>query len=108
MDVIIEKERNLVHVYVKNNNIDGDNSIFSALKSSSAPDKSSPVLVIDFNNIEYINSLGITEIINIHRYFSSQIGDSFRIRIINVDRKIATILELVELSKIAEIETRKG
>lgn len=106
MDLKIEKQGNNLLVRLFHPRVDGDNLILKELESGqyhSAPVES---LTIDMAEIEYINSLGITEIINIHRKFTEKNPEGFRLQLRNVDRKIATILELVDIHRIADIETR--
>lgn len=106
MEIFIEKEPDRIVVVVKNQSIDGDNTILNRLKEGDFLNSAAPFLVIDMSNVEYINSLGITEIINIHRHYVARLGDSFVLILDNVDRKIATILELVELGKITQINLK--
>ncbi|HBS06611.1 MAG TPA: hypothetical protein DEA96_16700 [Leptospiraceae bacterium] len=106
MDLKIEKQGNDLLIRLFHPRVDGDNLILKELDAGKFTIEPVDSLTIDMAEIEYINSLGITEIINIHRKFSEKNPGGFRLKLQNVDRKIATILELVDIHRIADIETR--
>ncbi|MBI39853.1 MAG: hypothetical protein CMF59_09655 [Leptospiraceae bacterium] len=106
MDLKIEKQGNNLLIRLFHPRVDGDNLILKELDAGQFTGEPVDGLTIDMAEIEYINSLGITEIINIHRKFSEKNPSGFRLKLENVDRKIATILELVDIHRIADIETR--
>jgi anti-anti-sigma regulatory factor len=86
--------------------LDGGNHLLNALKSGPWLEGDVEAVEIDFGDVEYLNSLGITELVTIHRLVQEQTRGKTRFRFFNVDRKIRTILELVEVQKIAEIVPR--
>ncbi|MCB1166810.1 MAG: STAS domain-containing protein [Leptospiraceae bacterium] len=106
MDLKIEKQGNDLLIRLFHPRVDGDNLILRELELGEFLGAPIGTLTIDMAEIEYINSLGITELINIHRRFSESNSDGFKLVLKNVDRKIATILELVDIHRIAEIDTR--
>ena len=106
MDLKIEKQGNNLLIRLFHPRVDGDNLILKEPDAGSYHAEPVESLSIDMAEIEYINSLGITEIINIHRKFSEKNPAGFKLQLMNVDRKIATILELVDIHRIADIQTR--
>ncbi|MCB1171064.1 MAG: STAS domain-containing protein [Leptospiraceae bacterium] len=106
MDLKIEKQGNNLLIRLFHPRVDGDNLILKELEVGNYQAEPVENLIIDMAEIEYINSLGITELINIHRKFTEKNPEGFRLQLRNVDRKIATILELVDIHRIADIETR--
>jgi len=106
MAVQIEKRDDALHVKIKHPRIDGENLILAALDEQGLLTKPEyAVLELDLGEVEYLNSLGITEFVNIHRRLRTA-PESVGLRLINVDKKVNAILELVEIQKIAEIQTR--
>lgn len=106
MHVTIEKQEETLKIKVHHPRMDGENHILNALKEGGYFTPDIRLVELDFNNVEYINSLGITEIINIHRNFADATGNQVRFCFINVGRKVIAVLELVEVQKIAEIRPR--
>ena len=106
MDLKIEKQGNNLLIRLFHPRVDGDNLILKELEIGNYQTEPVENPIIDMAEIEYINSLGITELINIHRKFTEKNPEAFRLQLRNVDRKIATILELVDIHRIADIETR--
>lgn len=106
MSVFIEKGDDALYVKINHPRIDGENLILKALENDGRledPDYS--VLELDLASVEYLNSLGITEFVNIRRRFRNGPRD-VSMRLINVDKRVQAILELVEIQKIAEIVPR--
>lgn len=107
MDVTIKKNATTVEIGINEPRIDGMNHILAAIQSGNFLNPTVRQVDLDFHAVEYLNSLGITEIINIHRSFTDVTGGNVRFRFINVDFKVRSILELVEIQKIAEIIPKK-
>jgi ABC-type transporter Mla MlaB component len=105
MSTQIQIEDDTLRVKVDHPRMDGENLILSALRDGDWFDRSFLRLEIDFEHVEYLNSLGITELVTIHRTLRDR-GNRARIRFIHVDRKVNAILELVELQKIADIQLK--
>ena len=103
MNVVIKKEGDVLKVKVFNHRLDGENLIYNALKNEKCFTADVAVVEIDFNTVEFINSLGITELVNLHRKYAETNYGKTSFRFINVDKKVNAILELVEIQKIAEI-----
>ncbi len=103
MLVDITKEGTRIKIKVNHSRIDGENTMIGALKAGNYFSPDVTQVDFDFEAVGYINSLGITEVINIHRNFNEAASDKVKFRFINVDRKVLAILDLVEMKKIAEI-----
>ncbi len=103
MSVTIEKEGSTLRIIVHHPRLDGENQILNEIKKGNYFSPDIQLVELDFDRVEYINSLGISEIINIHRNFSDASGGKAKFRFKNLDRKVLAILELVEIQKIAEI-----
>jgi anti-anti-sigma regulatory factor len=88
--------------------IDGENHILQALKSGDYFKPEMTRVILDFDQVKYINSLGISEIINVHRNFSEITQEKAKLIFRNVDPKVLSILELIEIHKIVEIQPRKN
>ncbi len=105
MPVRIEKRGRNLYVEVTHPRIDGENHILRALQEGNYFRGEFEYVDIDLEHVEYLNSLGITEFVNIHRRFIDE-GNTTRLRLLNVERKVNAILELVEMQKIADIELK--
>ncbi|MBX7056875.1 MAG: hypothetical protein K1X75_02325 [Leptospirales bacterium] len=99
----IEEDRLLIRA--DTTRMDGENLIFTAMEKAGVFEKHWREVTIDLQHLEYLNSLGITELVNIHRSLRGN-GRTFVLRLIHVDRKVNAILELVEIQKIAEISLK--
>jgi len=100
------REGPVIRVRILHPRLDGNNYIVSALKAAGHISSEIGTVEMDFAKVEYLNSLGITELVTIHRLFQEQSRGKTTFRFLNVDRKIRVILELVEIQKIAEIEPK--
>ncbi len=101
--VSIETKGNEVTVSVLHPRIDGENHIINEIRRSECFRPETLKVEINFEPVRYINSLGISEIINIHRLFNEVTGENSRLIFCNVDPKVLSILELIEIHKIVEI-----
>ena len=106
MGIEIREEAGTVHVRVQQQRLDGDNDILNALKRGNFFGPALRLLEIDFEPVEFINSLGITELVNIHRHCLEQHPDGVEFRFLNVDKKVNAILELVDIQTFAEIHVK--
>ena len=106
-NVETEQSGSSVKIKILQQRLDGDNFVLNALKDGNFFNKDIELVEIDFDPVEFINSLGITELVNIHRMYMDANQGSTRFRFLNVDRKVNAILELVEIQKIAEIEVKE-
>lgn len=100
---ITRQDPHTLLVQVQHARIDGENIILSKLKEGGVVTPDIDTLIMDFDEVGYLNSLGITEMINIHRLVTETAGDQVKFQFRNVARKVLSILELVELHKVAEI-----
>ncbi len=107
MGIDVRTDGGTVTVTVRRQRLDGDNDIINALKKGGFIGPTLSTLVIDFNPVEFINSLGITELVNIHRLCQEAGGGGVNFRFLNVDKKVNAILELVEIQKFAEIQVKQ-
>ncbi|MCS6985016.1 MAG: STAS domain-containing protein [Leptospiraceae bacterium] len=60
--------------------------------------------VFDFSRVEYINSLGMAELVALYHNLSRIYKKPFRWRFTHLNPSIARILRMVDLGKIAHIE----
>lgn len=107
MQVQINREADVVSVLVKHPRIDGENYILRALTEGNYFQSGIRVIEIDLASVEHLNSLGITEFVSIHRRIEEFSDGETVLRLINVERKVNAILDLVEMHKIAEIQLRE-
>ena len=68
--VEISKEESILKIAILHKRIDGDNHIIHALEKGNFIQSDINILEFDFNQVEYLNSLGIAEFININRKFT--------------------------------------
>lgn len=106
MNIEIRQEGALLRIRILAQRLDGDNEILAAIKNGNYKIDRTELVEVDFSPVEFINSLGITELVNIHRLFAEANPEGVRLRFLNVDKKVNAILELVEIQKIAEIQVR--
>lgn len=100
--VEIEKQGPVLRVNILHTRIDGDALLLGRIQEACPDGADLQQIEFDFKHVEYINSLGITDLVNVHRAFNEGHRE-VTLRLINVNRKVNAILELVDLSKIAEI-----
>lgn len=101
----IETDHDTVHILITEPKLDGQNSLFELLVEQQVINNKIEKIVIDFNNVTYINSLGIAEFISLMRYFSEK-KPKIKYKYINVDKKISKIFKMIELGSIADIESK--
>ena len=106
MSVTITEQGNRLLVVVHHSRVDGENYILSALTDGQYFKDGIHDLEIDLENVEYINSLGISELVTINRKFLDVRPQGVNFRLLNVDRRVNAILELVEIENIADIHPR--
>jgi len=105
MIVDIETEADTIKININEPKLDGQNSLFELLLEKKIVTKKIEKIIINFDKVSYINSLGIAEFISLMRYFSEK-SPKLKYKYINVDKKIAKIFKMIELSSIADIESR--
>lgn len=99
----VSKEGKELHIKILQSRLEGDNLLLKKLQGEGFIERDVEVVEFDFDKVDYLNSLGITEIVNIHRLYMEKTKNKAKFRFINVDKKVLAILELVELHKLAEI-----
>ncbi|MCB1173193.1 MAG: STAS domain-containing protein [Leptospiraceae bacterium] len=102
-DVIIEAEGTTLRIQLRVASLSTDNVIMGALGDHRHPSQPFEKLMLDFDLVEYINSTGVSEIINIYRLFKDQSMGSFEMVLFNVTPRVKAILELVEIHNIATV-----
>jgi anti-anti-sigma regulatory factor len=107
MPVKIERRGQVLYILVMHPRIDGENYILRALSEGNYFQDGYEAIEIDLDQVEYLNSLGITEFVGIHRRFGEASGGRSRMRLRNVERKVNAILDLVEMHKIADIHLKE-
>jgi len=105
--VEIEKSDNELLIKTLAQRLDGDNYILNALLDGNFFHSDYDGIELDLFSVEFINSLGITELVNLHRKFTEGKKSPSPIRFINVDRKVNAILELVDFHKVVEISVKE-
>lgn len=86
--------------------IEGDNSLVNFLKDGRYITSDLEALELDMDSVEYINSPGISELINLNRNLQEATSNQARLVFLNVEQRVNSILELVEVTKIAEIHVK--
>jgi anti-anti-sigma regulatory factor len=107
MPVLIEKRGQVIYVLIKYPRVDGENYILRSLSEGHFFQSDLEAIEIDLVNVEHLNSLGITEFVSIHRRIQNAGAGRTRLRLLNVDRKVNAILELVEMHKIADVHLKE-
>ena len=100
-----EIQDDTLKITINEEKLDGQNSLFEFMVEQDIVDKRTERIVFDFDKVTYINSLGIAEFISLMRFFSEK-KPKIKFKYINVDKKIAKIFKMIELSSIADIESR--
>ena len=92
--------------------IDGSNHLLDAVNEFTRQSGGLPAIAdlteieIDFAGVTYLNSMGITELVNIYRYLTAQSRGRIQFRFSNVMPRIHSILDLVEFTKLADVQKR--
>lgn len=105
MIATIEKDHDTIRIKINEPKLDGQNSLFELLIEKKIINNKIDKIIIDFDNVTYINSLGIAEFISLMRYFSEK-KPKIKYKYINVEKKISKIFKMIELGSIADIESK--
>lgn len=105
MSFEISNSQNILNIKIENAQVEGDQEVLNELLEKGYNEQKISKVVFDFENVEYINSLGIAEFIAIMKYFSQE-KRKIKYKFINVDKKIGKIFKMVELGNLADIETK--
>lgn len=103
MSLEIERRGPALHVKILHTRVDGDAPLLPRIQASCPDPGLLQSIEFDFQHVEYINSLGITDLVNIHRAYNDG-PHTVVLRLLQVRHKVNAILELVDLGKIAEIQ----
>ncbi|MCR9141240.1 MAG: STAS domain-containing protein [bacterium] len=99
MRIEIEQHNRTLYVRLLDPRLEGENEIVDALKEYVEVDLER--VEIDFGQVEYMNSRGITELVSIYRSFDA---DKTKLKFLNVRGRVRHVMDLVELHHIAEIQ----
>lgn len=83
--------------------IDGGGQIADAMREYEDDLSGVESIEVDFKHVEYLNSMGITELVNMYRIITDKSRGRITFRFVNVKSKIHSILELVEFTKIVDV-----
>ncbi len=106
MNLSAQKTGTTLRLKISEPRIEGDNSLVSFLNAGKYISSDLEVLELDLADVEYINSPGISELINLNRNLQEATNERARMVFLNVDQRVNSILELVEVTKIAEIHVK--
>lgn len=99
MRLELEQHNQTLYVRLLDQRLEGENEIVDALKEYTEVDLDR--VEIDFGQVEYMNSRGITELVSIYRSFDPK---KVKLRFLNVRGRVKHVMDLVELHHIAEIQ----
>lgn len=94
MEILLDKEHNIIKI---KGEIDLNNS--KKLKEIVKQMNKSNI-VMDFKDVNYLDSAGIGALISIHKDLQNKSGS---LEIINIDKKIKELFDMVGLSKLMNI-----
>ncbi|MES0489088.1 MAG: hypothetical protein ABUK01_03790 [Leptospirales bacterium] len=104
IDIIIEQSSMKVSIHTEK--LEGEIPIFdTVLARHNESGGKIGKIVFNFDEVQYINSLGIAEFISIIRYFSG-LNEKTKFKFINLDKKIAKVFKMVEMHNLADIDTK--
>ncbi len=99
MRLELEQHNQTLYVRLLDQRLEGENEIVDALKEYTEVDLDR--VEIDFGQVEYMNSRGITELVSIYRSFDPK---KVKLKFLNVRGRVKHVMDLVELHHIAEIQ----
>ena len=83
--------------------LQGDNDLFRFIASQSDLPESTSSIEFDFEQIDYVNSLGIAELISIFRYLQRKYYQDIGFYLNNVSPEIQRLLRIVEIDQFFRI-----
>lgn len=101
----IDIDHEALTVIINEPRLDGQVSLFEFFLDRNLIQDNIEKIIFDFNSVNYINSLGIAEFISLMRYYSEK-RPKLKYKFINVEKKISKIFKMIELSSIADIESK--
>ena len=105
--VEIQSNGSALHVAIRHPRMDGENYILKALRDGQYFKSDVRALTIDMEPVEYLNSIGVTEIINIYRQFTEAGVESFDFQLHNVDNRVYAILDLIGIDQMARVQVKE-
>lgn len=107
MSLSVQKTGTTLSLKISSPRIEGDNSLVNYLQAGKFMTPDIEVLELDLDEVEYINSPGISELINLNRNLQETTKERAKLVFLNVDQRVNSILELVEVTKIADIHVKE-
>ncbi|MCB1327774.1 MAG: hypothetical protein H7A21_13860 [Spirochaetales bacterium] len=95
-----------IFIRVLQDRLDGASVLLAEVRAGDYMKSTIELVEIDLESVEYINSLGITELVTLKRLFSEASLHPVQMRLLNVDRRVNAILELLEIHKMADVRLR--
>lgn len=83
--------------------LQGDNDLFRFIANQSDLPSETSSIQFDFEQIDYINSLGVAELISIFRYLQRKYHQDIEFNLINVSAEIQKLLKIVEMDQFFRI-----
>ena len=106
MELDIAIEQSSMKVNIHSEKLEGEIPIFDTVLTHHTENGGKITkIVFNFEEVQYINSLGIAEFISIIRYFSG-LNEKTKFKFINLDKKIAKVFKMVEMHNLADIDTK--
>ncbi len=103
IEITKEKDGTQLSVLVHVPRIDGSGQIADAMREYEDDLSGVESIEVDFKHVDYLNSMGITELVNMYRIITDKSRGRITFRFVNVKSKIHSILELVEFTKIVDV-----
>jgi len=104
MAVEIQVTNEAAVIKIGDEQINGQNFIFDDVMVHFDQNKEDfEKVIVDFSKVEYVNSLGIAEMISMIKYFREK-NKKIKFKMINVNKKVVKLFKMVELGTLADIE----
>lgn len=103
MPLEINRDQSVLKIKTRFPRLDGNNNILEMLLTRPELVLGINCIEIDMDSLQFINSMGLSELLAIYDMFCARSETPMFIRLLNVDRKVGAILELAEMTHIAEI-----
>ena len=83
--------------------LQGDNDLFRFIANQSDLPESTSSIEFDFEQIKYVNSLGVAELISIFRYLQRKYHQDISFNLTKVSPEIQRLLRIVEIDQFFRI-----
>lgn len=100
------KEGNNLNFKLPSGSLQGDNTLFRFITNEINVPEDAHTILFDFTSVDYINSLGIAELISIFRYFQRRYSDEVEFKLVAVSPEVKKVLEIVEIDQFFDIESK--